>query len=120
MRPGRAEVSFHVEGYGRGRAVIDIPGTGEFEVDVNVVRGGTLVIPVSQDATAQPVVVDAAGFAWSDGTGQSRIGGSFEELPSGGRAWVFRDVPPSTYTVTIGGHARPPVPLASGGTAFAN
>ena len=120
MRPGRAEVSFHVEGYGRGRVVIDIPGTGEYEVDVNVVRGGSLVVPVSQDSTSQPVVVDGSGFAWSDGTGRSRMGASFEELPSGGRAWVFRDVPPGTYTVTIDGKSRPAVPVSSGGTAYAN
>jgi hypothetical protein len=100
--------------------VVDVPAGGEYEVDVNVVRGGTLIVPVSQESAAQPVVVNGSGFAWSDGTRSSRIIATLEELPSGGRGWVFRDVPPSTYVVTIDGKSRPPVPLASGGTAFAN
>jgi len=120
MHPGPGEVNFYVEGYGRGRATFDVPQTGELVVEVDVPKGGTVVVPVSQDSTVQPALVDGSGFAWSDGTGNSRIAARLEELPSVGRAWVFRDVPPGTYTVTIDGKARSPVPLSSGGTAVAN
>jgi hypothetical protein len=120
MQPGPGEVAFHVEGYGRGRVAFEVPASGEIVVDVEVPRGGTLIVPVSRDSTAQPAIVDASGFAWSDGTGAARIPGSFEDLTSGGRGWVFRDMPPGTYTVTVEGKKRAPVPLASGSTAFAN
>ena len=120
MAPGPGEVAFHVEGYGRGRTTFAVPASGEIEVDVDVPRGGTIYVPVSQESAAQPVLMDASGFAWSDVAGQGRIAATLEDVPSAGRAWVFRDVPPGTYVVTVGGKARPPVPLSSGGTAFAN
>jgi hypothetical protein len=120
MQPGPGEVAFHVEGYGRGRSVFDVPRSGELVVDVDVPRGGTVVVPVSIDAAVQPVLVDGSGFRWSDGTGNGRIVASFEEVPSVGRAWVFRDLPPGTYTATVDGKARSPIPLASGGTSVAN
>jgi len=120
MAPGPGEVTFHVDGYGFGRATFQVPASGELVVDVDVPRGGTVIVPVSQDSTAQPVVVDGSGFAWSDGSGRGRVAASFEELPSAGRAWVFRDLPPGTYVVTVEGTKRSPVVLASGGTATAN
>jgi hypothetical protein len=120
MQPGPGEVNFYVEGYGRGRATFDVPQTGELVVDVDVPKGGTLAVPMSQDSTVQPLLVDASGFAWSDGSGNSRIVARLEELSNVGRAWVFRDVPPGTYIVTIDGKARSPVPLSSGGVAVAN
>jgi len=120
MQPGPGEVNFYVEGYGRGRATFEVPQTGELVVDVDVPKGGTLAVPVSQDSAAQPLLVDGAGFAWSDGSGNSRIVARLEELPSVGRAWVFRDVPPGNYIATVDGKARSPVPLSSGGTAVAD
>jgi Carboxypeptidase regulatory-like domain len=119
MIPGPGEVVFHVEGYGRGRTAFDVPQTGEMDVDVDVPRGGTVVVPISQEPAAQPVLVDASGFAWSDPKGTGRTGASLEDLPNIGRAWVFRDMPPGTYAVTLDGKSRSPVPLASGGTAVA-
>jgi hypothetical protein len=120
MQPGQGEVAFHVEGYGRGRTAFEVPPSGEIVVDVIVPRGGTVVVPISQDSAAQPGLVDGSGFAWSDGTRDPRIVATLEEHPSVGRAWVFRDVPTGMYTVTIDGRPRPPVPLSSGGTAYAN
>jgi len=119
MVPGPGEVRFHVEGYGRGRTAFDVPSTGEIVVDVDVPRGGTIVVPVSQEAPVPAVLVDASGIRWSDADGGGRVDGTLEDVAQVGRAWVFRDMPPSTYAVTIGGKARAPVPLASGGTAIA-
>jgi protocatechuate 3,4-dioxygenase beta subunit len=117
MIPGPGEIVFHVEGFGSGRTAFDVPASGELVVDVDVPRGGTIVVPISQDSEVQPVVVDASGFAWSNASGTGRLGATLEDVPSIGRAWVFRDIPPGTYTVKVNGKARSPIPLASGGTA---
>ena len=119
MIPGPGEVRFHVDGYGRGRTAFDVPPTGEIVVDVDVPRGGTIVVPISQEASTPPVLVDASGLAWSEAGGGGRLDATLEDVAQVGRAWVFRDMPPSTYTVTVGGKARAPVPLVSGGTAIA-
>ena len=50
--------------------------------------------------------------------GAMRLVAIVEDVPQIGCSWVFRDMPPSTYTVTLDGGARAPVPLASGGTAI--
>jgi hypothetical protein len=120
MKPGPGDIVFHVEGFGRGRVAFDVPESGELVVDCDVSRGGTVVVPTSQDSEVQPTLVDGSGFAWSAAPANGGIAATLEDVPSIGRAWVFRDVPPGTYTVTVGGKARSAVPLAPGGTAFAN
>ncbi len=119
MIPGPGEIWFRVYGYGRGRAVFQVPESGEIVVDVDVPRGGTLVVPVSQESAAQPVLVDASGLTWSATNGGGRLESTIEDVPQVGRAWVFRDLPPSIYTANVDGNARSPVALASGGTAIA-
>jgi hypothetical protein len=119
MVPGPGEVAFHVDGYGWGRAAIEVPKAGELDVDVDVPRGGTLVAPVSQDSPPPPALIDGTGYAWADAQGRGRVDATLEDVPKIGRAWVFRDLPPGMYAVSIGGKARAAVPLASGGTAIA-
>jgi hypothetical protein len=119
MNPGPGEIGFHVDGYGRGRKVIDVPRSRELVVDVDVPRGGTIVVPISQEAGAPPTLVDASGLLWSSGSGGANLDATLEDVPQVGRAWVFRDMPPSTYTVTVDGKPRTPVPLASAATAIA-
>ena len=119
MTPGPGEIRFRVDGYGVGRTAFEVPRSGELVVDVDVPRGGRIVVPITQESAVQPVLVDASGVAWSESNGRGRLSATLEDLPQIGRAWVFRDVPPSTYTVTVDGRARSPVPLASGGTAIA-
>ncbi|HUC43578.1 MAG TPA: carboxypeptidase-like regulatory domain-containing protein [Candidatus Sulfotelmatobacter sp.] len=113
--PGPAEVLFHVEGFGAAHASVEVPD-GEVTVDLPVVRGGRLVVPVSAVGKIAPEVVDATGFTWSG----SWITVASGDLPDVGRAWIFDDLPPGMYTVTVDGAARNPVPLSSGGTAIAN
>jgi protocatechuate 3,4-dioxygenase beta subunit len=119
MIPGPGEIAFHVNGYGRGRKAFEVPSSGEITVDVDVPRGGTIVVPISQETGAPPTMVDASGLAWTSGNGAGSLEGTLEDVPQIGRAWVFRDMPPSTYAVTIDGKARTPVPLASAATAIA-
>jgi hypothetical protein len=119
MPTGPGVIVFHVDGYGHGRTAIDVPETGELVVDVVVLRGGTLVVPVTAGSTAQPGLVDASGTAWSGSSSRWSLDAVIEELPNVGRAWVFRDVPPGMYVATVDGKPRSAVPLASGGTAIA-
>ena len=65
------------------------------------------------------MLVDASGLAWSPTGGIGSVQAAIEDVPQIGRAWVFRDMPPGTYTATVGGRARSPVALGSGGTAVA-
>lgn len=116
MSPGPGEIVFVVEGYGRGRATFTVPETGEIVVPVVVTRGGTLVVPVTREG-GQPKLVDGSGVDWTES--DARANGSLTELPSVGRAWVYNDMPPGTWTVVVDGKARAPVPLAAGGTAIA-
>jgi hypothetical protein len=99
--------------------VFEVPRSGEIVVDVDVPRGGTLVVPISQEAGAPPDLVDASGLAWTSANGGGSLEATLEDVPQVGRAWVFRDMPPSTYTVTVDGRPRTPVPLVSAGTAIA-
>ncbi len=119
MEPGPGEVLFHVEGYGRGRVAFQVPDSGEIVVDVDVQRGGTLVVPVGQGSTGAPKVVDASGILWSDEKGNMRFAAAIEDVPGIGRAWVYRDIPPGSYTATVDGKARSAVPLTAGGAAIA-
>jgi hypothetical protein len=119
MIAGPGEIRFHVDGYGRGRKLFEVPRSGELVVDVDVPRGGTIVVPVAQDTSQPAVLFDAAGLAWSSGDFGGDLDETLEDVPGIGRAWVFRDMPPGTYAATVDGKARSPVPLASGSTAVA-
>ena len=116
---GLGEIRFHVHGYGRGRTLFEVPASGELVVDVDVPRGGTIVVPIAQDANQAAVLFDASGLAWSSGDFGGDLDETIEDVPRIGRAWVFRDMPPGTCTATVDGKARSPVPLASAGTAVA-
>jgi len=116
MAPGPAEIVFVVEGYGRGRATFTVPESGELVVPVIVVRGGTIVVPVTEAGT-QPRIVDASGLDWTSES--ARASGEFTDLPNVGHAWVYSDMPPGSYTAIVDGKPRAAVTLASGGTATA-
>jgi len=119
MSPGAAEIVFRVEGYGTGRAAFTVPDEGEIVVPIDVPRGGTLIVPVGEGASEPPSISDAGGVTWSGPKGRGRLDGTLGDVPRVGRAWVFNDLPPGSYVVTVGGRPRAAVPLASGGTAIA-
>jgi hypothetical protein len=119
LRPGPANVVFHVEGYGAGRASVEVPDGADVTVDLGVVRGGKLIVPVSA-AGNSPQVVDGSGFIWANPTGHGIIQGVASDLPDVGKSWVFDDLPPGMYTVTVDGTPRSPVPVLSGATTTAN
>ena len=83
---------------------------------VVVLRGGTIVVPVTVEGP-EPKLVDASGLEWN--SEPARASGVFTDLPNVGRAWVYSDMPPGTYTAIVNGKPRASVPLASGGTATA-
>ena len=120
-RPGPLEILFHVDGYGAAHTSVDVTEGAELTVDLQVVRGGKLIVPVSTIGASAPDVVDASGYSWGGAARHDAwIAGIPTDLPDVGKAWVFNDLPPGMYTVTVDGATRSPVPLSSGGTAIAN
>jgi len=100
---------------------VDVTEGAELTVDLQVVRGGKLIVPVSTIGASAPDVVDASGYSWGGAARHDAwIAGIPTDLPDVGKAWVFNDLPPGMYTVTVDGATRSPVPLSSGGTAIAN
>ncbi len=120
---GTTEVLYRIDGWGLGRAVVDVPATGEVEVTVRAARGGELVVPVSGLDAPMPFVRGEDGLEWSALVVRTHSPWNeplrTQEVPGLGPAWVFGDLPSGRYEVVVGGVPRALVDVPPGGRAIA-
>ncbi len=118
LPPGPIEVFFRVIDYGTARVVVKLPEQGEVEAKLRVLRGGVLVIPVADELTPRPQVIDENGVEWSDVLRQIDPPGEYQpalsDLPELGLAWVFPDLPYGVYTAFVDGRVRESIVVVPG------
>lgn len=120
---GPVEVFFRVAGVGSVRAEYLLPAEGVIEESLILREGATLLVPVRGDNPHYPAIRDLDGVDWArawrqiDPLGQDQPQREYD--PELGEVWIFRDLPEGVYEVSVGGEARDPVVLVSGGRSVA-
>ena len=121
---GPMEFYYSVQGWGIGRATVDVPPEGDVELTLRAGRGGELIVPVDALESPMPTVRGEDGLDWSlilRRTHAPWRGDPMRaaEVSGIGPAWVFSDLPPGRYAAIVGGAPRAAVEVAPGGRAVA-
>ena len=120
---GPMEFFYSIQGWGVGRATVDVPSEGDVDLILRADRGGELIVPVDALESPMPTVRGEDGLDWS--VILRRMHGPWRdpmraaEVPGIGPAWSFSDLPPGRYAAIVGGVPRAAVEVAAGGRAVA-